>query len=227
MLSIFCVNVGTLYGTHYEERLCSMFRRHLQLPFRFICATDKENIIDRRVNGVDYIAPVRDCWGWWNLEEAYSNPSWCEGGQILYTGLDTIITRDITEVIIGCIARDRLTLMRDFEELINNGNAIYRNTYADGVAFIPRGGNPAIWNSFLKYVGPDSRYPMHVFNTKTLREEGIVPELWQDIAPDFLCSYKWPTIKIECPPEAVVCFHGEPRPDEAVKQTPWIAEHWR
>lgn len=146
---------------------------------------------------------------------------------MLYVGLDTVITRDITEVIRERIAANQLTLMRDFSYMHpGEPNSLFLDTYADGVTFVPAGGVPLLWEAFNERIGPSCTYPMHVFNTEVMRENNIVPALWQDIYPDFLCSYKWPTLKTECPPEAVVCFHGEPRPAQAVEQTPWLKEHW-
>lgn len=229
MIKIYCVKVGELYGWEYVARLAAMFKRCLHLPYTFVCCTDSTADAPVLSDGrVVFTSPRRKCKGWWNLQEAYSNPDWAEGQSVFYVGLDTIITRDITSYLEERISADRLTLMHDFS-CINPGtpNELFVNTWADGAAFIPRGGVPVLWHEFLQRVGPESSYPMHVFNTEVLRDNGITPDLWQDLYPDFLCSYKWPTVKMECPPEAVMCFHGEPRPIQAAEETPWIKEYWR
>lgn len=230
MLKIFCTRIGPKYGWEYVTRLASMFHRHLKLPFHFVCTSDDLSKA-RFVRDVQmtFLRPRRTCHGWWNLQEAYSHPIWAEGYPIIYAGLDTVITRDITDVVLDRIKQNRLTLMHDFQCLLpkSQRNPLYADTYADGVAFVPSDGVPYLWNAFCEQIPKDSPYPMHVFNTQIMKERGEVPDFWQDIAPDFLCSYKWPTVKTECPKEAIVCFHGDPRPAQAAEETPWIKEHWR
>lgn len=227
MLKVFCTKIGEKYSWDYVAKLASAFHRHLNLPFQFVCTTDRlaGAPLLPHINML-YTSPRRKCAGWWNLQEAYSNPVWAEDDQVLYTGLDTIITRNITSVIAERIEANMLTMMRDFSELIPNHNSMYVGTYADGVCFIPRGGVPYLWKAFIDCAPPDY-YPMHVFNTEIMKERGEVPDFWQDVAPDLLCSYKWPTVKTNPTKEAIVVFHGEPRPAQAVIETPWLVEHWK
>lgn len=221
MLSVFCVKVGVKYGPEYVNRLRSMVRRNLTVPHRFVCATDT---VEGLHGDVMTVTPRRECWGWWNLMEAYSDPSWADG-PIWYTGLDTVITGNIDRAVEGL---QGLTLIDDFSCLMEDNftNPLFQNVWADGIAYIPEGGIPLVWEAFLENVPALCTYPMHVWLTKALRKFEITPHIYQTIRPDLLCSFKWPEPKLEQPPEPIVCFHGEPRPKD-VAHLEWIKEHWR
>ena len=132
------------------------------------------------------------------------------------------------------IGRNKLTLINDFSclfpyKLAPNTiqHTYYEGTWADGIAYIPPGGIPGLWEMFLEKVPPDSQFPMHVWNTYYYRERGFVPDVYQEVEPGLVCSFKWPEPKLEQPPEPICCFHGEPRPKDVVKGIGWIKEHWR
>lgn len=237
-LTIFCVCVGERYSTDYVRRLASMFGRHLRRPFHFVCAADKPEELVGSIpspNGwsfeIETIEPRKNCWGWWQLMTAYGNPGWAHGWQVMYVGLDTVITGDITDVVEERMTANRLTLLRDFSELLPpDQHSVFRGSYADGVAFIPMGGVPALWEEFLIQEPSiaNTPYPMHLWMTDVLKGRGIVPDFWQDVAPGLVCSFKWPEPKIiRKPREPIVCFHGEPRPEQALELAPWIGEHWK
>jgi len=220
MLTVFCTKVGDRYGQEYVNRLAAMFRRNLTIPHRFVCTTDDPKGIDKRVE--IYPPALSDAWGWWNLEEAYRPPRWADG-PIFYTGLDTIITGNIDRAIDG---RTKLTLIYDFSCLVPNYSGWFANTWADGIAYIPEGGVPEVWEAFLRFVDRRRQEPMHIFNTYVLRGVGIEPDIYQEVCPGLVCSFKWPEIKWQMPPEPIVCFHGKPRPQD-VQFIPWVNEHWR
>lgn len=217
MLSVMCVKVGTAFGPHEVNFLYAMVQRHLHYPHRFVCVTDDPVGIHP---GVVTFAPERECWGWWNLQEAYRPPRWSDG-PIMYFGLDTIIRDDITHLLDG---RDKLTLMRDLNHLVGHVS-LFKDTYADGYTWIPEEGVPILWERFEKHIRKDSRYPMHVWNTDIIREEGIPIDLWDDVCPGSHCSYKWPSPSEEEPKEPIVLFHGKPRPRE-VTHLEWVGRHY-
>lgn len=226
MLNVFCVRVGDRYPADYVFKLKAMFSRYLGVPHRFACVTDNVGDLDF---GIQCFRPEHNVWGWWSLMEAWQpQPRWAiPGWPILYVGLDTVIRADITEVLKERLAVNRLTLLRDFSELIG-ARTMFTGTYADGVAFIPAGGVPEVWSAYLaENLAPDNQFPMHVFTTKVMKQHGIVPDFWQDVAPNFVCSYKWPEEKLVEPSQSIVCFHGEPRPAEAIERAPWIKEYWK
>lgn len=224
MLNVFCVMVGDKYDISYVNALRFMFNKNLKIPFRFVCATD---MVNEEIQFADifFTPPRMKCWGWWNLQEAYSNPAWANGGPVLYAGLDTVITGDITSVIEERIVANKLTLHRDFSHLVSNSNALFNDTWADGITFIPVGGVPVLWDSFKKDIDENNKFPMHVYNTGVLRENNITPDLWDDVSPGFICSYKWPEEKKEKPAEPVVLFHGDPKPHQAATNgAGWIID---
>ena len=146
----------------------------------------------------------------------------------IYFGLDTIIRANIDHIV----ERDQYTLSLDFNHLIGNPNPAFADTWADCAAVIPKGGLPWLYHAFQKEhktsgIG-NSRFPMHLWVTRQLREQGITPLLWPQLGDEdpVLCSYKWPEPKIEEPLVPMVFFHGPPMIHEVLDVAPWIKNHW-
>jgi hypothetical protein len=173
MLTVFCTKVLTRYGSEYVNRLYAMCKRHLTVPFKFVCTTDDERGIHK---DVEWHRPARKCWGWWNLQEAYSDPEWADG-PILFFGLDTVVRGNI-----DCMAkRDRPTFVKGFNHPVWNDMAV----------FIPEGGPlKFLWDRFKDEIGPEDQSMMHLYNDKLMREAGVTPDWWQDVCPGLLCSFK-------------------------------------
>jgi len=53
------------------------------------------------------------------------------------------------------------------------------------------------------------------------------PAYWQDEFPDYMCSYKRGCVPGVEPASSLVVFHGQPRPHEAINESPWIAKYWK
>lgn len=223
MICFFCTKVGSKYSSEYVNKLYNMVKRNFSYDFKFVCTTDDNNGI---ISEVEVHKPALDCWGWWNLQEAYSNPDWCDGLPIVYFGLDTIIVDSIDCVV----KRDKLTLHKDFSYMLETPPPLYKDTLADGVTYIPAGGVPEIWESwvegFMSGYGDGRLFPMHVWNTQVIQEKNIAIDLWDDVEPDLICSYKWPKPKLEKPPQKIVCFHGVPNPEDVLRLE-WVKDNWK
>ena len=144
----------------------------------------------------------------------------------VYFGLDTIIRSDVSDYV----SRTDYTLSLDFNYLVGNPSAMYAGTWADCAAVIPKGGMPWLWENYLDEhresgIGR-STYPMHVWVTHQLVHYQITPALWQELYPALLCSYKWPSPKIDEPEEPMIFFHGQPQIHEVLGQAKWINKYW-
>ena len=67
-IHIFCMKWGTLYDATYVNRLHSMVKRNLTLPFTMVCFTDDETGIDQPVSS----AAVGTQGGARNCDDCYS-----------------------------------------------------------------------------------------------------------------------------------------------------------
>ena len=223
-----CVRVGDKFSVRYANNLYAMLRRCIKRNFIFLLITDNDKEL---VPGIIPQTPKNDVWGWWHFMEFYSsdlgNPDWATLPRI-YFGLDTVIRADITKFLTS--RKGQYTLSLDFNELIGNPNKLYAGTWADCAAVIPKGGVPWLYDLFLEEHAKTNlgtaHYPMHVWVTHKLIEHNIQPAIWQTIYPDVLCSYKWPSPKIDEPPEPMVFFHGLPMIEDVLHQAKWINKYW-
>lgn len=214
--------VGDKFSARYVNNLYAAVRRNTDRDFSFVCITD--NNTTELNPKIDTKTPENDVWGWWHFMEFY-NPGFTDRTRI-YLGLDTVITGNIDRLL----RQDKFTLSRDFNYLIGNTSKLYANTYADCAAVIPAEGNKLLYETFLTCNHNDKlaveTNPIHVWVTHMIRNDGPAPFLWQDIEPKLLCSYKWPEIKVEQPPEPMVFFHGVPAVHAEAKKGGWVKEHW-
>ena len=223
MIHIGTVWVGDKFEDRYLRNLYAMLKRNISEPFELTCIMDSDKIGRIHPEIHQHLAR-RDIFGWWNFIEFYSGelPT-----PMVYLGLDTVIRGDITPVV----KRKTLTMSRDFNYLIGDPNKRLAGTYADCACVIPEGGLPWLWSKFehqnftLK-LGQNHNTLMHVWVTQQLKMYQVVPDLWQDIEPHLMTSYKWPTPKIKEPNERLVFWHGSPQIHECLEQAPWITKHW-
>lgn len=94
-LTVACVyKGGGLYdGRDYVKRLASAVSRHLTVPYRFVCLTDKP----QRIKGVECI-PLKHNWpGFWSKIELYRPGLF--SGAVLYLDLDTVVCGSLDAIV--------------------------------------------------------------------------------------------------------------------------------
>lgn len=220
------VKVGKKFSVEYANNLYAMIKRSVSIPFTFVCITDDTTGLHK---GIVPVEAKKGLWGWWHYMEFYShdigNSNWHAQHRV-YFGLDTVIRGDIT----SAVQRTKYTLSLDFNYLLGNPNALYANTWADCAAVIPKGGMDWLYERFWEQHKKDaiglSHYPMHVWVTHQLMEHLVTPDIWQGIAPGVMCSYKWPSPKIDEPEEPMVFFHGPPMIHQVLDTAPWLKKYW-
>ena len=95
---ILCMKWGTKYGAEYVNRLFNMVKRHLTLPFKMVCLTDRTEGIDPNVHcfpipSLDLPAgsPERG----WNKLSTFEPDLYGLKGNALFLDLDVVIIDNI------------------------------------------------------------------------------------------------------------------------------------
>ena len=95
---ILCMKWGTKYGADYVNRLYNMVKRHLTLPFKMVCLTDRTEGIDPNVQcfpipPLDLPAgsPERG----WNKLSTFEPDLYGLTGNALFLDLDVVIVDNI------------------------------------------------------------------------------------------------------------------------------------
>ena len=193
-----CIKVGTKYGPEYVNRLAAMVSHYTTIPLRFLCLTDNPQGIDQ----CDTISIETDLPGWWAKLVLFKPHPALVGERVVFLDLDTIIVdnADFLLEYTGSFA-----ILRDFYVKVGYGSAVMS---------IAPGFGSMVWSCFqddasrimASYAG-DQDWIRHMVWPQQV-------DLWQDIVPGKIVSYK-----VHCqqgvPIDArVVCFHGIPKPHE-------------
>ncbi|ENU31008.1 glycosyltransferase [Acinetobacter sp. NIPH 1852] len=95
---ILCMKWGTKYGAEYVNRLYNMVKRHLTLPFKMVCLTDRTEGIDPNVQcfpipplDLPAGAPERG----WNKLSTFEPDLYGLKGNALFLDLDVVIIDNI------------------------------------------------------------------------------------------------------------------------------------
>lgn len=216
MIKIVCVlKSGGEYDERYVENLYNAIRRNCFENFQFVCLNDVDNKTE---------FPLLNDWsGWWSKIELFRLT-----GKVLYFDLDTIILKDISNMI----------------QVVNN---LKENEFIGVKAFNPRRNlyektmfNSGVmgWNGDFKFIYDNFDFEKESNNpdkecigdqdyiSRELREKKINIKFWQNEMIG-LYSYKR-HCKEGLPEDArVVCFHGHPRPHQVVKEIAWVRDNWK
>jgi len=214
-ITVSCVWQGDKYPRHYVDRLRNMVARHLPVPHRFVCFSDRP---DAYWPGIDTLLTDKlDLPGWWGKMCAFL-PLW--PGRRLYFDLDTVIAGDLSPLaewdggfgICGNFTRAA-------------GNAAYPCRYGSCVMTFPNRWGMDVWRAFREQQ-PELMERCERYGDQQAIE-ALVPEatLLQDVMPPgYFLGYRDLT---ERRPDgcAVVVFAGSHKPDNCA--VPWIHEAWR
>ncbi len=96
MLSVACVNTGDRYPDIYVDRLYRMVQRHLSMPFRFVCYTDRPRPLDPAVQQAD-----ASSWGLsgWFAKLRLFDGELLNGEPLLYIDLSAIIRSSLDPMV--------------------------------------------------------------------------------------------------------------------------------
>lgn len=207
MITVAMVRWGDKYGPEYVNILCAAIKRNLDMPIRFIVATDNP---DGYLEGIETIKLPDGLTGWWGKLWLFSEEfqQHCTE-RIWYFDLDTVITGPLEEL---ASYKGEFCILRDFYR---------KDGYGSGLMAWKRGFGTHIWHDWLKTGKPE------VDGGDQAWIERVVPKAdrWQDVFPDSVVSYKihsenWPPKGAK-----IVCFHGFPRPHEC--KDGWVPLMWK
>jgi hypothetical protein len=95
-INVCCVKEGDKYDSDYVNTLYLMVKRHLTIPFNFICLTENSQNLIEEINIINL--EDRSIKGWWNKCLLFK-PGLLTGS-CLYLDLDMIILKNIDEFLI-------------------------------------------------------------------------------------------------------------------------------
>ncbi len=201
---ICCIKVGDRYGPEYVNRLAAMVHRHATRPYRFLCLTDNPTGVNAPYTDVGTDAP-----GWWAKLVLFRPHPALAGRRVLYLDLDTLIMDDMDFLF---DYEGTLAILRSFWPPSRYGSALMS---------IAPGFGRALWSDFERRRGA---IMARLYGDQDwIGEQVGTADLWQDLAPGKIGSYK--ADRLEQGPGAfsICCFHGEPKPHQL---TGWVRERW-
>ena len=215
MLNVVCVKIGSRYGPEYVNKLHSMLSRHLQLPFKLHCLTERRIGI---TEAVDIITPPQVLEGWWNKLYLFSD--FMPAGPLLYLDLDQVILGNLTEIVQECL-KHAFSCYADHIEWLDC-------KFGSAFMTFQAGAHRDIYERFQQERPDRQEFPggdqVWVYQTGLLPEVFYFNEQW----PNAVKSYKFdilPTGKPPAPEVKIANFHGLPKPVN-VAGVRWVKENW-
>lgn len=211
--AIICVlKTGGLYKICDVIRLQEMIKEHVTMPYEFACLTDAPTA----VNVVFKSIPLRHNWkGYWSKIELF-RPNLISAERIVYFDLDTLILRNIDDIILQDAP---FIALRPF----NPKRAQRQNYFASAIMAWDNDGRFNYLYDAFKGAGEsrfemsrhhgDQDYLSHCMNiVRPFGGRGAVQHLyWQDLVTG-IYSYKRHYLTGEIGDDArIICFHGFPR----------------
>lgn len=217
--TVLCVlKSGGDYDLGYVEKLRNMVRRNTTLSPRFVCLS---NVDTGAV--CEWIPLVKDFPGWWSKLELFrENLIDCD--HLIYFDLDTVIVNNIDPILqldvpFAALGGFLPGPTRTSPENFGTGMMVWNRTHDFSFLLkefdinnLPQG--PQRWNNGDQY-----------YIVTSLVDHNIAYRTIQDIAGG-ICSYKRNCLRGLPHDARVVCFHGRPRPHQALG-IKWVRSAWR
>ena len=244
-VNIIAMKWGTRYGPEYANRLYYGVKKHLTIPFRFICFTDNPTDVIDEIECLEFPDfPVNPSYEWtaWRKFSILSN-------NVPFDGLSMFLDLDI--LITGSL--DKFFEFGEPEQFIIIHNWVERRKSL--FRKLPDIGNSSCFRfmtkqhhyAYERFIAEDEQmvkgYPTEQAGlTDTVREHVIYwPDEWVRSFKRH-CQRPYPLNKFMaprfCSEASIIAFHGKPDPDQALigfkgtkphhstTPTPWISEYW-
>jgi hypothetical protein len=213
--SVVCVWTGNKYSPEYVEKLGRGVRRHLQVPHRLVCLTDRTEQIDNfeMVDISGYKLP-----GWWAKMLVF-RPELRGSGRAVYVDLDSVPVSDLSPLLRN---RANFAICENFTRLA--GNTKWPCRYGSCVMTFAGGWGEHVWHAFHH----DHQHHMQVAGN--LGDQFAIQELVPNapylqnmLPPGFFLGYR--DLREEPPPgTALVIFAGRNKPHEC--RVDWVQREW-
>lgn len=192
------------FSRHYTEAdVCALYRgfkKHLSVPFRFICWSERER--DYAERGIEQRRLVAETPSYGCLTQCYELNE-----PMIMVGLDTVIVGNLDHIAAYCIGGEKPAVPID---------PFFPQTVCNGVSLVP-GGNDWLWK---EYEGQN--------DMDWIRDSwkaGRVVTL-DKMFPNQIVSYKAEVRQRGLSEDTrIVYFHGEAKMHE-LPHVGWIAKHW-
>lgn len=208
MLTVVCAKWGDSYRAEHVNRLADMVDAHLKRKHRFVCMTDRNQGIERRIECVTVAEDL--IW----LGKAYPKLAiWgrAYGERMLWLDLDITIKRNIDHLV----DRDEpIVLLSEFDYVPKaRPNVVRRRAfYNTSVMLLDHDAAPHVWTAFDPDKSPDA-----------VRASGMIgsDQAWvslmlgpdQSTFPDGeIASYRFDVLTGRAKDPAIVVHHGRPKP---------------
>lgn len=209
-----------------------MIERHLTVPHRFICFTDRPDGINPNIE-IRLLPTIRELSGWWWKPYIFKDDHFPSGDTNLFLDLDMVIVRNIDNLI--TYMPGQFLGLRDVGRVWNRGvdklgSAVLRwqaGTYGN------------IWTDLVtntaqtkKMTGDqDWIWHLHKNSVKFFPDKWIISYKWEARTKDELVRINnrlnFKNVRnVELDPTtSVLAFHGTPDPHEVTD--PIIVDNWR
>lgn len=206
MLTVWCVCVGDKYGAGDVRILQDMVARNLDRPHRFRCLTDVD------IAGIDCFTPDENWPGWWSKLLLFRYSS----GPSLYLDLDVVIVGNLDRLL-----SDTLSMPANWAQSGHGGCQSSVMAWHGDYSFIADRFNPeylaAPERGNCGAYGPNKLWGDQEYITSILGNPGASIEPMGHIY-----SYKYHARESVPEDASVICFHGEPKPEQV--QAEWITK---
>lgn len=235
---MYALNGGGKYNANYVNRLYSMVRRNITIPFDFYCITENNEGIDKNI----IIKPIPniDLEGWWFKVTLFQKDAYGLKGQTLFIDLDMVIIGNIDAI---CQHQGSFSTIKGWNQ----------NYLQNAVFVFNINQHCQVYDDFMK-------------NPKQLAKEFNGDDIWMTevldkdkvsfFPDDWVVSYKyhcnakgiklfgklgkllglWFAFGNATPPKdaKIIAFHGKPDPEDVLeksylfwKKAPFVKQHWR
>jgi len=232
LLNVICLKHGNKYGPIYVNNLYSMIERHLTVPHRFICFTDRPDGITPKIE-IRMLPSGKELSGWWWKPYIFKDDHFPSGDTNLFFDLDMVIVRNIDNLITHMPGQ--FLGLRDVGRVWNRGvdklgsavlrwqSGTYGNIWSNLVADTAQtkkmtGDQDWIWN-------------LHKNSVKFFPDKWIISYKWEARTKDELVRINGRlnfrnirNVELD-PTTSILAFHGTPDPHEVAD--PIIVDNWR
>lgn len=233
---VVCLKHGTKYGADYVNTLYNMVKRHLTLPFEFVCFTEDPTDLNPLIR-VEALPNINSAHGWW-YKMAMFNPDLPIKGNLLFIDLDVIIFKNIDRLF--TYEPNKFCIIRDFNRSLRKDWSKFNSS----VFRLRTGQFPAIWKDFTD--NSQSMISRHHGDQDVIYYYiSKMPKSFLFWPDEWIQSYKWemrdrrklvrnkdgsrnfaqsedPVIK---PQTSIAVFHGQPFPHNCIDQ--WCKDNWK
>lgn len=234
MITVVCWKWGKKYSTKHVAKLQSMLRRHLTLPHRIVCLTDKPNELPVGVIPAKLPAPPKNDTKCLRRMWLYSAEAARLGDRLLQIDLDVVIVDNIDDIV---------GRPEPFVIWKGDSNTVHGWAYNATLMLQTPGAKRYVWDRFIANpVGVMAAADADGWWAKVNSDQAAATYLMKDdhdvatwTQADGIYAYRVFAGKHgergQTLPEGakIVSFHGPRDPSIADLQakSPWIAEFWR